>query len=394
MSTAGSCCYRSRRLRPAIYRFNLFLHGDFTIDYLSYFAQDYQQARRKFLEAADVAGAELVEHRHPLPGPDGRPLYMDVALYGPASAGKVLLCTSGVHGVEGFCGSAALTGWFRSGEYRALADDCRAVLVHAVNPYGFAWLRRVNEDNIDLNRNFLDHDQPYPDNPGYRDIHDMLLPESWDDDSIAKVNAAMRDYAEARGDDALRDAVGRGQYSHPTGLFFGGNAPAWSNDTLRQILRDHVAGARAVASHDFHTGLGAYGAVDMISGWEPGTPAGDRMYEIYGEGLSNPMSGTSTSRPLSGFVNLAIEEEIAPAASTGMTMEFGTYPMPQVQEALIADNWLHAKGALDSDRGRAIKAAIRRAFYPDEDNWKELIAVRSRQIMRRAVTGLAQQPLG
>ena len=29
------------------------------------------------------------------------------------------------------------------------------VLVHVLNPYGMAWLRRTNENNVDLNRNFL-----------------------------------------------------------------------------------------------------------------------------------------------------------------------------------------------------------------------------------------------
>ena len=31
----------------------------------------------------------------------------------------------------------------------------RCVLVHVLNPYGMAWLRRTNENNVDLNRNFL-----------------------------------------------------------------------------------------------------------------------------------------------------------------------------------------------------------------------------------------------
>lgn len=29
------------------------------------------------------------------------------------------------------------------------------LFIHAVNPYGFAWRRRVNENNVELNRSFL-----------------------------------------------------------------------------------------------------------------------------------------------------------------------------------------------------------------------------------------------
>ena len=38
--------------------------------------------------------------------------------------------------------------------------DVRVVMIHALNPYGMAWVRRVNEDNVDLNRNFIDWSEP------------------------------------------------------------------------------------------------------------------------------------------------------------------------------------------------------------------------------------------
>jgi hypothetical protein len=39
-----------------------------------------------------------------------------------------------------------------------------------------------------------------------------------------------------------------------------------------------------------------------------------------------------------------------------------------------------------------VKAAIRRAFYPDQSDWKELVFLRARQVMRRAAAALASQP--
>ena len=49
-------------------------------------------------------------------------------------------------------------------------------MVHAINPHGFAWSRRVTEDNVDLNRNFVDHAQPYPSNPGYEELRAAICP--------------------------------------------------------------------------------------------------------------------------------------------------------------------------------------------------------------------------
>ena len=73
-----------------------------------------------------------------------------------------------------------------------------------------------------------------------------------------------------------------------------------------------------------------------------------------------------------------------------ITIEYGTYPVQEVLDALVEDNWLHLRGRIDSDLGRSIKSRIRRAFYPDESDWKELVFLRARQILRRAVAGVAQ----
>ena len=67
---------------------------------------------------------------------------------------------SGTHGVEGYCGSGIQIGFLKEGLFAELPDDMSVVLLHAMNPYGFSNDRRVNEDNVDLNRNFLDFAAP------------------------------------------------------------------------------------------------------------------------------------------------------------------------------------------------------------------------------------------
>jgi hypothetical protein len=53
---------------------------------------DYREARRKFMTAAEAAGAELDTFRHPTEkAPDGGPLCMDTAWFGPKDAPVVLL---------------------------------------------------------------------------------------------------------------------------------------------------------------------------------------------------------------------------------------------------------------------------------------------------------------
>ena len=71
-----------------------------------YFSDSYAEARNKFVEAARIAGSELSSYRLPdLTGPNNEDLVIDVARFGPKSVRNLLLVISGVHGVEGFCGS-------------------------------------------------------------------------------------------------------------------------------------------------------------------------------------------------------------------------------------------------------------------------------------------------
>jgi hypothetical protein len=350
----------------------------------NYFSPEYRTARDKFLVAARRAGALVATYENPAPGPDGKPVYTDVACLGAPAADRVLLVNSATHGVEGFCGSAAIVGWLTEAGAAALPTGVRAVLVHAINPHGFAWLRRVTEDNVDLNRNFVDHGHgSYPANADYSRLHPLLVPEKWDPASLAACKAALDGFIAEHGRFALQVAITRGQYEHADGLFFGGRAPTWSNRSFRTIVGEHLAGAREVVFLDMHTGLGPYGTAELI-----GT-ATSKARAWFGDGIANPDHGQSSSAPLSGAIRNAVRDAVPTAEVTSLTVEFGTYAVEAVLRALQADNWLHLYGKLDSDLGREIKAEIRKRLYPDEDDWKELVWVRSRQVLRRAVQGLA-----
>src|SRR5262245_51861281 len=110
-----------------------------------YFAADYAAARRRFQHFATAAGFTLQAHAHELQrGPEGEVLATDVARRGPKDARFTLLLSSGTHGAEGFCGSGCQNALLDSGLLRALPADMAVVMVHAINPFGFAHLRRVN----------------------------------------------------------------------------------------------------------------------------------------------------------------------------------------------------------------------------------------------------------
>jgi hypothetical protein len=357
---------------------------------VQHFARDYSDARAKFLAAAGAAGANVTSLQHPLRGPDTEKLFTDVAVWGPPDAERVLLTVSGTHGVEGFCGSLCQVAWFAEGMAKEIPPGTALVAIHSINPHGFAWIRRVTEDNVDLNRNFVDHTKPYPVNAAYEALKDAITPADWSDAGRAAADAKLMAYAAKHGPKQLQHAVSGGQYSDPNGLFFGGHAPTWSNRTLLGIFRRFLPRAKSVAAIDYHTGLGPYGHGELISGLMPDSANYKLTRQWLGDEVTSPLLGNSASAKLVGINQLGMETTIPHARFAAVAIEYGVAPIDETRDALRADNWLHVHGDLRSKQAAAIKAEIRRVFYGDTPEWKQMIWDRNVEVCRRLLKGLSQ----
>ncbi|MDP6708814.1 MAG: M14 family metallopeptidase [Alphaproteobacteria bacterium] len=355
----------------------------------AHFAESYTAARRKFVARAVAAGAEVDSHRHPLDGPGGEPLYVDIARLGSAGARRILLTCSGTHGVEGFCGSACQSGWLEEKGAAALPAGMAMVMVHAINPFGFAWLRRVNEDNVDVNRNFIDFDQGVPENEAWVELAAAVCPELWDEAAASVFRATCKAFVERHGERAFVKAITGGQYSHADGVFFGGRAPVWSHRLLKRYAEETLAAVEALAVVDFHTGLGPFGYGELICRHPPDDEALRLARRWFGDAVTSPALGESASPVATGNLRMAFVDWLAEASVVAVGLEFGTHAEDKVFEAIRADNWLHCHGDLESRAGHAIKANIREMFYPATDGWKELVYRRGLEVQEQALQGLA-----
>lgn len=354
-----------------------------------YFSAYYAEACGKFQNAARGAGAKLESYCNPAPGPDGSVLSTDTARLGPRDAERLLVVMSGTHGVEGFCGSALQTGLLQCGIAARQPDGVALLMIHAINPSGFAWVRRVTEGNVDLNRNFVDHRGPYPANPGYELLRDAISPRDWSPAGCAAADAVLDAYGAEHGVAALNNAIMLGQFVDPDGLMYGGRAPTWSNLTLREILCREAASARQVALLDFHTGLGDYAAAEVINNHLPGHPGFQRVRNWFALKAEPSEAVSIANTAIVGDVTIAFDQAFGPDAVTAVTLEFGTVPLLEVRDALRGDNWLHVHGRLASAEGHEIKARLRQAFYPDRQDWRGAVWEQTVAVFRQASAALA-----
>ena len=360
----------------------------------AHFGATYADARRRFLGAATARGARIDSRVHPdACGVEGEALAMDAALLGPADAPAMVVITSGTHGAEGFCGSGCQVALLQDAAFVRAAQDAGValLLVHAVNPYGFSHLRRVNEDNVDLNRNFRDWSTPPPANPGYAAAHDVLLPDTWPPTPANQ--QALAGLVAQQGAATFQATVTRGQYEFPNGLFYGGAGPTWSNRTLRALLREHVAPRRRFAWIDVHTGLGPAGHGEKIYMGRDDPADLARTRACFGADVTSFHQGTSVSAAVQGWIGLAAYGECPATEFTGIGLEYGTVPLDVGLQALRGDHWLHVHPDADAPLRAAIKSAVRGAFYTDEDAWKARVLEQARAAAGQAIAHLAHSPV-
>lgn len=346
----------------------------------------YRAARDRFIRSAGVAGGELTSFPHPMPGREGEELAIDVMSLGPDDADAVVLVVSGTHGVEGYAGSA-LQSWWLDERAATIPANVRVVMVHAFNPIGFSWVRRVNEDNVDLNRNFVDWPDP-PTNDGYGEIADLLVPAVWDAETQASTTDSLLEVAGIIGLDRFQQVVSGGQYDHSTGIFHGGSGPVWSHRWLDEHLPAIIGSAKRLAVVDLHTGLGEWAHGELISHEAKGSPGYDRGTAWWGD-VRSMRDGESVSAELSGDWLGALAPMLPEVDVVAVALEFGTVDVFTVLQALRADAWLHAHGDPTAAEAESIRNQVRAAFNDDDPAWLARLIERFDEVSTAAFAGVS-----
>lgn len=350
---------------------------------LNCFSDNYLQARSKFQQVAQALPGQWRSFTHPL-SDERQPLSTDLFWLGPEQAENVLVLISATHGVEGYCGSAAQVQYLR---YQSLLPVNTAVLlIHALNPFGFQHDRRVNEDNIDLNRNFIDF-ALVPVNSGYNQLAAALSPTNADD--LASGDKILYAFQQQYDQSTFEKAVSGGQYQFSSGLFYGGQLPSWSRQIIEKIQAGYrLDDRRRLTVIDFHSGLGPYGYGEIICDHPAGSINTALAKKWFGDSVTEPHWGNSASVPKFGLLDYAWYPVIGDKGCF-VTLEFGTYSVAEMLRVLREENY-YWRQPIDSLEKQKVKQRFRDYFYPAKQDWQEMILFRSAQVIAQALLGIAE----
>lgn len=342
-----------------------------------YFSSDYFSARNRFREAIEKRGGRLDVLPIDARGPGGEELTIDIGWIGSPNPARVLLHSSGVHGVEGFAGSAIQLALLD--QLPQTGPDTALVFAHILNPYGMSWLRRVNENNVDLNRNFREG-LPHEGAPAlYPRLDPIINPPSPPARDYFLWQAAWM--IVRYGFNGIKDATAGGQCQFPRGLFFGGKQLEQGPVRYRAYLAERMAGVRGAVAIDVHTALGKYG-VDVLL-VRPAVQKFSRLRNLLGARVT-PLEaqGGPAFRVFGSIFDML--ENVLPRESYIMAQEFGTYSPVKVLHAMREENRWHQFGSASLDH--PVKQRMKDAFYPPHDDWRAAIIKRGLELYSQCLT--------
>jgi len=300
-----------------------------------------------------------------------------VARLGSPDATRVLLHTSGLHGVEGFAGSAVQLAALERAP--ALPAGGAIVLAHVLNPYGMAWLRRVNENNVDLNRNFLAPGERWEGAPQLYSRLDPLLnpPTPPGNDRFWWRLAAM---ALRHGPRTIKQAVAEGQYEFPRGLFFGGRMLEPGPRMYLDFLRRNLARADYLLAIDMHTGLGPRGGETLVLEARAVTTAVAELARALGKNLVDPAAGGAAYR-IRGGMGGALSATLPGVRADFLLQEIGTCSAHALLAALREENRCHHH---DGGFAHPAKRALLEGFSPASRKWRRQAVEKGSQLLHAA----------
>ncbi len=340
------------------------------------FSDDYACAKARFLELSIEAGGSLHEIGLNVRPPENEQLSIDIAWFGSSRPRRALIHSSGIHGVEGFTGSAIQLELLQ--QLPVIGEKDALILVHVLNPYGMASTRRVNEANVDLNRNFIYLDKSAaPSGKLFPKIDSLFNPQTPSGLMMFNLRAAL--IVGRYGMRPLKETIGQGQHENPAGLFYTGEKLQPGPARYVDWLREHLSDTRYIFAIDVHTGLGAWAQESLFFEKSVNKKAwlGDALGRSLIKNLKNSVGYETRGGLATAFRTLPHKPKV-----DYVTQEFGTYSPIRVLRALQRENYYRLQEGVDIDHPS--KQQLKETFYPVSEHWRRTVLEKGVSLAQKA----------
>ncbi len=326
----------------------------------SWYNDSYEQAREQFL---DLLKAKDISHYEvPL---EETGLQLDIAVIGALEAENLLIHSSGLHGVEGYVGSAIQLGFLN--KLKSIPENTCLIMCHILNPYGMQHNRRFNENNVDLNRNFIDLLNNLPENPKYAQLNALLNPSQKQALKGFKRKALLKILR--HGFSSLQQAVGQGQYQFPKGVFYGGEHIEESGKMWLAFLQEKGLKPKRLVVLDVHCGLGKYGKEGLYLEGFQSTKAHRYLENELRTSIIHVRPNTKSAYQIYGGYLQRVSRIFPDSEFYGLTQEFGIASPLEVLSKLRNENFFHHYKPNEQE-GIEAKQNLKQLFCPKDNDWR------------------------
>ncbi|UCG27127.1 MAG: DUF2817 domain-containing protein, partial [Bacteroidales bacterium] len=291
---------------------------------------------------------------------------------------RLLILSSGIHGIEGFTGSAIQQMFMQEFTSPENFESMGILLIHAMNPYGFKYLRKVTENNVDLNRNSdTDRELFSIKNQGYADLYDFINPpEEVNHGSFGNklfYIKAIRKIASSSMT-SMRQALLQGQYEFPEGFYYGGKAFEPQIYAIQPVLKEKSRSYTSVLVIDLHTGYGERGRLHLFPN-PVEDPKVREGIEFLFNGYQIDWGDTGDFYTITGDFCTFIGKVLPEKYVLPIIFEFGTMDSQKTlgsirsAQIMINENQGIHRGYKNEKSEKRVKEDFLELYYPPSEIW-------------------------
>jgi hypothetical protein len=363
----------------------------------SFFLFDYDQCKSRFSQYKSVIGTywpEAAVQSFPLKNDTT----MDFIHAAPNHPEQLLLITTGLHGIEGYVGAAMLEIFMKEYVQKLHHEKTALGLIHGINGWGMKEFRKANENNVDLNRNFIwDWKDAYSlKNREYNELSSLFHPK----DHSSNRTLQSLSFAWKLGrtlykmdQKTITRAVTLGQYEDSKGVYYGGTDYEKVTKHLMELYQHLLSAYPSIILLDIHTGYGPKDNMYLVnSRYERRTQAELTNQLAYPFIItSNPEQFYDINGDMIDYIYRLQQTMFPERHLFATTLEFGTlgeslYGQFKSLQATIeeTDHYFTKRG-----NQSAIRRLFQKLYAPADPDWQNRAAANVKQAFQGVIDGFS-----